>query len=58
LPKTVWLGLVGLLTAVPAVRRVLRAPQDTAQLIPAQTNTLLAFLLYSAGTSLGLLIAR
>lgn len=58
LPKTVWLGLVGLPTAVAAVRRVLGSPQDTARLIPAQAKTLITFLLYSAGTSLGLLMAR
>ena len=58
LPKTVWLGLAGVPSAAMAVHRVLAAPDTTAQLIPAQAQTLLTFLIYSVGTSFGMLLAR
>jgi hypothetical protein len=33
-------------------------PEKTALIIPVQTNTLLAFLLSSVGTGIGLLLAQ
>lgn len=54
LPWTVLLGLAGLPPAFLAARRLLRDPETTATVVPAQAATLLAFLLLSAGASLGL----
>ena len=51
-----WLGFIGLVPAVNASRALLRAPGDIAGIVPAQGQTLLAFLLYSLGTSAGLLL--
>ncbi len=48
------IGLIGLVPLLRAVRVVLRSPVDTSSLIPAQRDTLLAFLLFAAGTALGL----
>jgi 1,4-dihydroxy-2-naphthoate octaprenyltransferase len=57
LPKQVVLGGIALVPAVPAAIRVWNVPEHTAKLIPAQRNTLLAFVLYAALAGLGLLIA-
>jgi 1,4-dihydroxy-2-naphthoate polyprenyltransferase len=54
LPIAVWLGMAGAGPATAAVRRVLRHPEETSRLVPAQASTLLAFLLYAAGAALGL----
>ncbi len=53
-PFPVWLGFLGLPYAVAAARRVLRHPEETSALIPAQSFTLHAFLLYAVGVSVGL----
>jgi 1,4-dihydroxy-2-naphthoate octaprenyltransferase len=57
-PRSVWLGTVGLLPGVPAVRTLLRLPARTADIVPAQRQTLLAFLLLAAGSGIGLLAGR
>jgi 1,4-dihydroxy-2-naphthoate polyprenyltransferase len=57
LPRTVWLGMLGLPPALAAAGRVLRDPRTTSGIVPAQGMTLLAFLLMSAGSSLGLLLS-
>ncbi len=57
LPKPILLGGVALIPAVAAVRRVLRHPDETAKIIPAQGQTLLAFLLYSVGAGAGFLVS-
>jgi 1,4-dihydroxy-2-naphthoate octaprenyltransferase len=56
-PAGAWLGLAGAVPAVSAVRRVLRHPEDTRRLVPAQASTLLSFVLYAAGTGLGLALS-
>ena len=56
LPKQVLLGGIAVIPAVAAVRRVLRNPEQTSKIIPAQGQTLLAFLLYSLGAGAGFLI--
>ncbi len=58
LPWTAWLGGIAAVRFVPAARLLLAAPEDTARLVPAQAMTLQAFLLYAAGASAGLLLAR
>ncbi|MBI3991632.1 MAG: prenyltransferase [Candidatus Lambdaproteobacteria bacterium] len=58
LPPTIWLGLAGLPHAVAAARRLLRHAQTPAELVPAQTWTLLAFLLLAVGSAAGMLLAR
>lgn len=52
----VWLGLTGLPFAIFAAIRVLMAPESTARIVPAQTATLLAFVLFALGTGVGALI--
>jgi 1,4-dihydroxy-2-naphthoate octaprenyltransferase len=56
LPRTVWLGFLGLPFGLAAWRRILGEPEITARVIAAQSWTLLGFLLFSAGASIGLLI--
>ncbi|MCC6752280.1 MAG: prenyltransferase [Deltaproteobacteria bacterium] len=58
LPPTVWLGLLGLPHGVAAARRVLRWPEETPKLVPAQAHTLVSFLLLSVGLGFGLLLVR
>jgi 1,4-dihydroxy-2-naphthoate octaprenyltransferase len=51
--------LLGLLAAVPAhrsARQLLINPETVAEIIPAQANALLAFLLFALGTGVGFLI--
>lgn len=48
------LGLAGMIPLLRAVRVVLRSPANTPSLIPAQRDTLVAFLLFAGGTALGL----
>ncbi len=55
LPRSVWLGAAGLPLSVWAARRLQEAPESTRRIIPAQASTLLAFLAYSVGASIGLL---
>jgi len=52
----VWLGLAGLPCAIFAAIRLLKAPESTARIVPAQTATLLAFVLFALGTGAGALI--
>jgi hypothetical protein len=54
-PYAVWLGFLGLPPAVAAARTLVRHPDVTARLVPAQAWTLRAFLLYALGVSAGLL---
>ncbi len=55
LPRAVWLGAMGLPFSVWAARRLTQAPESTPRIIPAQACTLLAFLVYSLGVSIGML---
>ncbi len=58
LPWTVLLGFIGAPHAVAAARRLRRHPEETPEIIPAQAWTLLSFVLWSVGTSAGLIIDR
>lgn len=58
MPLAVLLGLAAALPAVPAVRTLLRHPEQTASIVPAQGQALLAFLLYAVGTGVGLLLGH
>jgi 1,4-dihydroxy-2-naphthoate octaprenyltransferase len=53
LPRSTWLGIAGLPFSLWAARRLVRAPETTSLVIPAQAATLLAFLLAAAGMSVG-----
>jgi 1,4-dihydroxy-2-naphthoate octaprenyltransferase len=55
-PWTAWLGLLGLVPAVTACRILLRHPESTPRLVPAQRQTLLAFVVFALGAGLGLLL--
>jgi 1,4-dihydroxy-2-naphthoate octaprenyltransferase len=50
-------GLAGAIPSVRASRTLLRHPHDTAMLIPAQANSLIAFLLYALGAGIGSALA-
>lgn len=58
LPPTVALGLVGLLPAMNAVRTLLRHPEQTREIMPAQAQTLLSFVLFALGTGIGFLLSN
>ncbi|MBI4516325.1 MAG: prenyltransferase [Deltaproteobacteria bacterium] len=57
LPWGVWLGALGLPPASVASRTLLACPETTAHVIPAQLNTLRAFVLLALGTGVGLLLS-
>ena len=56
LPPAAALGFAGLPPAAAAARRLMRHFGSTPQTTPAQVSTLLAFVLYAAGTALGLIL--
>ena len=58
LPRSVWLGLAGLPVSIWAARRLLRAPEATRLVIPAQAASLVAFVLAAVGMSAGLVWNR
>lgn len=58
LPLTAALGLVALLPAAMAARKLLRNPEQTRAIVPAQAQTLLSFVLFALGTGIGLLLHR
>jgi len=58
LPRTVWLGLVGVPFAWAAARRVAAGPENTPRIIRAQRWTLQSFIILSAATSLGFFLVR
>lgn len=53
LPPGVLLGLVAVVPAFAAARRLLDRPEEVARIIPAQAWTLFAFLLYALGAGTG-----
>jgi 1,4-dihydroxy-2-naphthoate polyprenyltransferase len=53
LPTGVWLGAVGFVPASFAARSLHRNSKITARIVPAQKQTLLAFLLVAIGSGLG-----
>jgi hypothetical protein len=52
----VLLGVVAAPLGVRAARRLLREPEVTARIVPAQAWTLACFVLMAAGAGLGLLL--
>lgn len=56
MPFPLLLGLLAAAPAVAAVRTLLRSPEVTAAIVPAQGQALLAFLLYAVGAGIGLLL--
>lgn len=56
LPRTVWLGFIAVIPAWRAAKTLLAHPEETTHIIPAQAQTLFAFLLYAVATGAGLLI--
>jgi 1,4-dihydroxy-2-naphthoate octaprenyltransferase len=57
LPPTVMLGLIGLPHGLAAARRLIKFPETTKQIIPAQAWTLLSFVLMAVGIGAGFIIA-
>lgn len=57
LPFTLWLGMIAVIPAFSAIKRVLANPEATSQIIPAQANTLFTFVLFAIGTGIGFLFS-
>lgn len=57
-PRGVLVGLAGTLPAAAAARRLWTEYETTANVVPAQAWTLLAFLLYALGAGAGLFVVR
>ena len=55
-PRGVWAGLLALLPASRAIRRLADSGGITAQIIPAQAGALMTFLTYAGAVGLGLLL--
>jgi 1,4-dihydroxy-2-naphthoate octaprenyltransferase len=55
-PAGILLGLIAAAPAFRSARQLLKNPETVAEIIPAQANALLAFLLFALGTGVGLLI--
>ena len=56
-PISILLGLIGAVPAYRSARQLLRHPETVSEIIPAQANSLLAFLLFAVGTGLGFLFS-
>ncbi len=54
---TLWLGLIAVIPAYSAAKQLTQNFETTSEIIPAQANTLLAFLLFSLGAGIGFLLA-
>jgi 1,4-dihydroxy-2-naphthoate octaprenyltransferase len=57
LPATVWVGAIGLPHGIAAVRRLVRSPDVTRDIIPAQAWTLMSFVLMAVGMAAGFAIS-
>jgi 1,4-dihydroxy-2-naphthoate octaprenyltransferase len=55
-PRGIWAGLLALLPASQAVRRLAASGGVTARVIPAQAGALVSFLTYAGAAGLGLLL--
>ena len=55
-PGAMGMGLLALVPGMTACRRILREPESTASLLPAQRDALLTFVVYSIGAGVGLLL--
>jgi len=56
LSLTIWLGAIAIPTGFSAATRLLHDPETVSNIIPAQANSLLTFLLFSIGAGIGLLL--
>lgn len=56
-PFTIWLGAIAIPSAYNAAKRLLRDHEYVPNVIPAQGNTLLTFLLFSLGAGIGFLFS-
>lgn len=56
LPIGVLFGWIGAVPAFRAVRRLLQNPEEVVRIVPAQAQTLLAFVLYALGAGCGWLV--
>ena len=56
-PSEVRVGLIGIACGAEAARRLLRYPNETARIIPAQALTLASFILAALGSGAGLLLS-
>ncbi|GJQ52585.1 MAG: 1,4-dihydroxy-2-naphthoate octaprenyltransferase [Anaerolineaceae bacterium] len=52
-----WLGLIAVVPAFSASKRLLANPETTAQIIPAQANALLTFVLFALGSGVEFLLS-
>lgn len=57
LPAATWLGLAGAPLAISAAQRLLRHPETTREIVPAQAQTLFAFVVMAAGIGAGFITA-
>ena len=57
-PKSIWLAGIAMPPAFMAARRLWVDYDHAPRLVPAQVNTLLAFVLFAVGGGVGLLIAN
>jgi 1,4-dihydroxy-2-naphthoate octaprenyltransferase len=57
LPRSLWLGLIGLPWGLAAAHRLVRHPEALRHIVPAQAWTLLSFVLMSVGIAAGFVIA-
>jgi 1,4-dihydroxy-2-naphthoate octaprenyltransferase len=55
-PSGVLLGLIAAVPAYRGARRLLKNPDTVSEIIPAQADSLLAFILFALGTGVGYLI--
>lgn len=58
LPRSVWLAAIAIPPSAIAALRLWREPDTTTFVVPAQAMTLLAFVLFSLGGGVGLLMAK
>jgi 1,4-dihydroxy-2-naphthoate polyprenyltransferase len=58
LPLTLWLAMFAAPPASRAAWTLIHYPEDTPRTISAQGQTLITFLLYAAGSAIGLLLGR
>jgi hypothetical protein len=57
LPAATWLGLVGAPLSISAAKILLANPETPREIVPAQAQTLLAFVVMAAGVGAGFITA-
>ena len=55
-PITIWLGFIASAPALKASRALLKNPETVSEIIPAQVNALLTFLLFALAAGVGLIL--